>query len=70
LYKRCYKFPNLSAWQEIPGFFRVHNPVAYPTVRKVIDMPDDDDIAADNNGDDNDNDNKDKDNSSNNANWI
>jgi hypothetical protein len=40
-------------------------------VRKVIDMPGDDDIAVDNdNGDDNDNDNEDNDNISNNANWI
>ena len=40
-------------------------------MRKVIDMPGDDDIAADNdNGDDNDNDNEDNDNISNNADWI
>jgi hypothetical protein len=58
----------LSAWQESPGFFPVHNPVAYSTVRKVIDTPGDD-IAADNdNGDDNDN--EDSDNNSNKANWL
>ena len=61
----------MSAWQESPGFFRVHNPLAYSTVGKVIDMPGVDDIAADNdNGDDNDDDSEDNDNSSNNANWL
>jgi len=71
LYKRYHSFQNLSAWQESPGFFRVHNPLAYSTVGKVIDMPGVDDIAADNdNGDDNDDDSEDNDNSSNNANWL